>query len=606
MDHRPDHETVRREDAPDPGNEDAALLRLAFEAAPVGIVCLAGPGDRPGPGDRILAVNARLCALLSAAPADLVGLHLGDLLDPDGIPPDPVSGAAIEQCWRRPDGGTVWVTVRAGPPRPGAEGQRRVLIVEPAEDHGAAARAEQTRLALSSAGLGDWNWSRAGGRITLSERAAEILGLPPGPSTTWEDLQLRLHRDDLERARAAVQEAAPLGRAYAIDVRYRRPADDQEVWISARGRAQLAPDGSVTGMIGVVQDVTAREEARRALHDREQRLRVATSVAALGIFEWHVLDDQALWENERMWEIFGRRPRDGTISMTEFFRTVMHPEDRGPFRAAVAAALRGEGVLHAAGRIRRASDGAWRTIEMAGRFERDNPGGLPRRLIGVVADITDRRVAEERQTLLIRELHHRVKNTLATVQAIVGSTARTASSIESFYEAFVGRIMSLAHTHSVLTEDVWQTASLRGLLENELRPYADGAMTPQEEGRITLDGPAVDLASEIAVPIGMAIHELTTNAAKYGALSGRGGRVQVSWSLEEEDRPILRFEWRESGGPRVVPPTRQGFGSRLLQRVLSTQVQASVAIDYAPEGLRLTMLAPLPTRNIALNPLAAL
>ena len=92
-------------------------------------------------------------------------------------------------------------------------------------------------------------------------------------------------------------------------------------------------------MIGVLQDVTAREEARRALHDREQRLRVATTVAALGIFEWHVLDDQSLWENERMWEIFGRRPQDGTISMREFFRTVVHPEDKVAFRRSVAAAL---------------------------------------------------------------------------------------------------------------------------------------------------------------------------------------------------------------------------------------------------------------------------
>ncbi len=334
------------------------------------------------------------------------------------------------------------------------------------------------------------------------------------------------------------------------------------------------------------------------------------TVAALGIFEWHVLDDQSIWENERMWEIFRRRPQDGTISMREFFRTVVHPEDKVAFRRSVAAALHGDGVLHATTRIRRPDDEGgevWRTIEMAGRFERDGPAGLPRRLIGVVADITDRTLAAERQSLLIRELHHRVKNTLATVQAIVGSTARTASSIDSFYEAFVGRIMSLAHTHSVLTEDVWQTASLRGLLENELRPYADGEMRAGSGGRIELDGPAVDLPSEIAVPIGMAIHELTTNAAKYGALSNRSGRVRIRWSVEPgADRPRLRFHWQESGGPAVAPPTRQGFGSRLLQRVLTTQVQAEVATDYAPGGLVLTMLAPLPARNAALNPLATL
>ncbi|GJE04558.1 hypothetical protein GMJLKIPL_6522 [Methylobacterium isbiliense] len=592
LDHRPDDQPDPRATATD--SQDDALARLAFEAAPVGLACVAGAEDR------FVAVNPRLCVLLGATPADLLGRPLAEMRDADagmGLP-----GEAAEQCWRRLDQGTVWLRVRVSE----REG-RRVLVVEPAEDGRAAARAEQTRLALASAGLGDWSWNAASRQVTLSERAAEILGLPAGPSISWDSLQDLLHRDDVERARAVVQDAVAEGRAYAVEFRYGRPRDGQSLWISVRGRATLGPDGTLLGMIGVVQDVTAREEARRALYDREQRLRVATSVAALGIFEWHLLDDQALWENERMWEIFGRRPQDGTISMTEFFRDVMHPEDKAPFREAVSAALRGEGVLHATGRVRRASDGAWRTIEMAGRFERDTPGGLPRRLIGVLADITDRRLAEERQTLLIRELHHRVKNTLATVQAIVGSTARTASSIDSFYEAFVGRIMSLAHTHSVLTEDVWQTASLRGLLENELKPYADGTMTPEADGRITLEGPAVDLASEIAVPIGMAIHELTTNAAKYGALSGRSGRVQVRWSLEPEgDRTILRFEWRESGGPAVTPPTRQGFGSRLLQRVLSTQVQATVATDYAADGLRLTMLAPLPKRNAALNPLATL
>ncbi|GJD48217.1 hypothetical protein OPKNFCMD_0933 [Methylobacterium crusticola] len=577
---------------------EESLHRLAFEAAPVGLACLAGP-DR-----RVVAVNPHLCALLGAAPADLIGRRVADLAHPsDGERAAAAPAEAHEACWHRRDGSAAWVTIRPGPVRNG----RQVLAVEAARDGGAALRAEQTRLALASAGLGDWSWNAADGRITLSDRAAEILDRPAGPSGTWAELKPAIDRDDLERARAVVQDAVAKAIPYAFDFRYRRARDSHLLWISARGRASFGPEGALASMVGVVQDVTAREEARRALHDREQRLRVATSVAALGIFEWHVLDDQALWENERMWEIFGRRPQDGTISMSEFFREVMHPEDKAAFRDAVAAALRGEGVLHATGRIRRASDGLWRTIEMAGRFERDTPGGLPRRLIGVVADITDRRLAEERQTLLIRELHHRVKNTLATVQAIVGSTARTASSIDSFYEAFVGRIMSLAHTHSVLTEDVWQTASLRGLLENELRPYADGTMAAGARGRITLEGPAVDLASEIAVPIGMAIHELTTNAAKYGALAGRSGRVRIRWSVESEGgRTLLRFSWRESGGPPVAPPTRQGFGSRLLQRVLTTQVQAEVTIDYAPDGLRLTMLAPLPARNVALNPLATL
>ena len=502
------------------------------------------------------------------------------------------------------------------------------LASDPALD--LAADAARARLALAAADLGDWSYDAATDRVSLSERAASIFGLPPSVAPTLPEFLAELGEEEAARARRAIAEALEHRRPYAAEYALRSRGDLPRTWVSLRALGRYGPDGAALGVVGVVQDVTDREEARRALHDREQRLRVAASVAALGIFEWHVLEDRALWENERMWEIFGRRPQEGTIGRAELFGSVLHPDDVAPFKARVAEALVGNGEVQATCRIRRASDGAWRWIDLAGRFQREEtgrPGGLPGRMVGVVADVTDRHLAEERQQLLIRELHHRVKNTLATVQAIVGSTARTAPSVDAFYEAFVGRIMSLAHTHSVLTEATWQTASLRTLLESELKPYADPAISPamplggaagqaldqKLPPRVTLDGPDVALPSEIAVPIGMAIHELTTNAAKYGAFSNRTGRLAVAWAVEPEPaapgsppskRQRLNFTWHESGGPPVARPTRQGFGSRLLQRVLTTQVQADVAIDYDPKGLRLVMIAPLPERNAALNPLA--
>lgn len=204
-------------------------------------------------------------------------------------------------------------------------------------------------------------------------------------------------------------------------------------------------------------------------------------------------------------------------------------------------------------------------------------------------EIEERRQAQNQQSFLIRELHHRVKNTLATVQAVVGATARSTSSIEEFYKAFVGRIISLANTHSLLTEALWQTASLRNILEKELVPYNDA-----RGERIELEGPDVELPSEIAVPVGMAIHELTTNAAKYGALSVRTGRVSVMWSVHGEgDERRLSLSWVERGGPRVQEPGRQGFGSRLLHRVLTTQLNAEVKVDYDPMGLRVSIDAPI-------------
>jgi PAS domain S-box-containing protein len=204
-------------------------------------------------------------------------------------------------------------------------------------------------------------------------------------------------------------------------------------------------------------------------------------------------------------------------------------------------------------------------------------------------DVTDHVRAEQRQALLIRELHHRVRNTLATVQGVMNTTAKSSATIEDFQEAFAGRISSLAKTHAVMTEELDQSVSFEHLLNQELGFYADDLGK-----RISLRGPAVDLPSQIAVPLGMAVHELTTNAAKYGALASEDGRIAVEWSLAE--CPVgaaLQWEWNETDGPTVTPPGREGFGSMLLKRVLSQQIGAEVNVAFEPEGFRLRMLVPL-------------
>jgi two-component sensor histidine kinase len=204
------------------------------------------------------------------------------------------------------------------------------------------------------------------------------------------------------------------------------------------------------------------------------------------------------------------------------------------------------------------------------------------------AFLQERAANAERQALLIRELHHRVKNTLATVQALVSATARSTTTVQEFHQAFSARIVSLANTHTLLTEDHWQTASLREMLNNELGPYDENGR------RVILKGPDVELASELAVPTGMALHELTTNALKHGALSVPEGWIEIAWDVEPDaEARKLSFEWIERGGPPVSPPTRRGFGSTLLQRVLTAQAQAEIAMEFEREGLRFRMVAPL-------------
>ncbi|UHC20092.1 PAS domain-containing protein (plasmid) [Methylobacterium currus] len=203
-------------------------------------------------------------------------------------------------------------------------------------------------------------------------------------------------------------------------------------------------------------------------------------------------------------------------------------------------------------------------------------------------DVTERRAGEDRQALLVRELHHRVKNTLATVQAVLNATMRSPLSMAEFTRAFSGRIASLARTHALITEDQEQTVSFEGLLRAELGAY-------DERGRLVLEGPGVVLPSDLAVPVGMALHELTINALRHGALADPGGRLQVTWWLEEGTAGrSLRWDWSEHDGPPAPLPTREGFGSRLLNKVLATQTGAAVDVAFAADGLRVSVRLPLP------------
>ncbi|KAA2236484.1 sensor histidine kinase [Salinarimonas soli] len=198
------------------------------------------------------------------------------------------------------------------------------------------------------------------------------------------------------------------------------------------------------------------------------------------------------------------------------------------------------------------------------------------------------RRAEERQALLVRELHHRTRNQLAVMQSLLGATARASHSTAEFYSAFSGRITSMARTQALLTEDYWQTASLRELLLNELRAHAD-----EESGRIALSGPDLHLAADLAVPLSMALHELAINAARHGALSAPGGQVEVAWDERRDGlHRSLCLDWREHGGGPVEKPARRGVGSQ-IQRMLELQCNARVEITYAPDGLRFSVTAPL-------------
>ncbi|BAV48051.1 sensory transduction histidine kinase [Mesorhizobium loti] len=211
------------------------------------------------------------------------------------------------------------------------------------------------------------------------------------------------------------------------------------------------------------------------------------------------------------------------------------------------------------------------------------------RQLEVKSYIEQKQEVADRQKLLIRELHHRVKNTLANVRAMMCATAKSSGSFEDFVRDFSARIVSLADTHSMLTDDYWQMASLQKLLESELRHY-----DTKDTSRIFLEGPDVALVADIAIPVGMAFHELASNSSKFGSLSRPQGRLEVRWSVGSSgDSQIVNLDWLERDGPKVDKPKRRGFGTTLLEKVVAVQCQAKVDLDYHRDGLRFNMALPL-------------
>jgi PAS domain S-box-containing protein len=326
--------------------------------------------------------------------------------------------------------------------------------------------------------------------------------------------------------------------------------------------------------------------AEAALRDRSRDRRFRQLLDALPAAVYTTdANGRITFFNEAAAELWGCRPELGTAEFCGSWRLFWPdgtplPHDQCP----MAVALREGRPVRGAEAIAERPDGTRVPFIPYPTPLRGSSGELVG-AVNMLVDITERKRADERQALLIRELNHRVKNMLATVQAIMSSTARAAGSVAEFQDAFTGRIVSLARAHARISEGQWQTISFRDLLCDELAPYDDGR-------RVRLDGPVVDLTASLAVPLTMALHELTTNAVKHGALAAAGGSVAVSWALMCGRE--LEFEWLERGGPRVAPPTRRGFGSQLVQRVLTSQIGARVAIAYEPDGLRARVAVPLP------------
>jgi PAS domain S-box-containing protein len=434
--------------------------------------------------------------------------------------------------------------------------------------------------ALAAGRMGAWEWNIATGQIIWSPGLEEIHGLAPGTfGGTYEDFKREILPDDLPSVRERIEQSIATGRDY--HVRYRMQAPGGEIrWLEAFGRLAFDADGQPIRLAGVCMDVTDNKQAEESLVESERRFKTLASEVPVGIFQTDA-DGNCLFVNEQWLELAGI---SSERALGRGWIEALHPDDRN----------RVENEWHEAANSARPFASEYRFRTPAGQVAwlkgsavalRDGSGRVTD-YIGSVIDITERKRAEEQQLLLINELNHRVKNTLATVQAIAAQTMRGAKIDPSVQESLEARLIALSNAHSILTQENWEGAELRRVIAQALEPHA----SPE---RLRLEGPRVRLVPRSAVAVAMGMHELATNAAKYGALSNGTGQVAVTWTVDASVPALLRLEWKESGGPRVTAPRRRGFGSRLIEKNLAHDLDGRAKIHFHSEGVACTIVSRL-------------
>jgi PAS domain S-box-containing protein len=246
----------------------------------------------------------------------------------------------------------------------------------------------------------------------------------------------------------------------------------------------------------------------------------------------------------------------------------------------------------------RAEDTRWHIRKNGERFWANGVtsplvDGELNRLVKVMRDETRNRLADEQRILLLNELNHRINNTLVTVQSLVEQTLRASDADRRIREDLTARLMALADAHKLLVDQNWAGADMRAIVEKALLPYETS-----DKRRLRTDGPDIRLSPQQAVTMALVLHEMTTNAVKYGALSTPDGYVETAWNLhyDEEGARHMTFLWEEKGGPAVAPPQRRGFGTRLIARSLGDDMGGRAEIEYAPQGVRCSVHLPLITQ----------
>ena len=448
---------------------------------------------------------------------------------------------------------------------------------------------QRLRLAVEATGIGIWDVDVATGRRRWSAEMCAILGLPVDATADQDTFSALIHPDDRAAIDAAYENAyrSPQNGSFDSEFRVRRKNDGAERWVAISGKVSYDASGQPIRGVGTIRDIHDRRLAEETLRDTEERYRLATEANDVGTWDLDMLSGEHRWSPtfKRLWGL----PADAPSEPKVLYPLVADSDwvrIRETWKAAWDPA--GGGRLSLQYEIRRANDGARRWFSFAGRVLFDQRSKKPIRALGIVTDVTERQQVEERQRLVLREMNHRVKNSLALVQAIVWQTIRMTPDPKVAFERIQSRIMSLARTHDFLNQGDRAGVSLQTLIAGEFAPFVG------HENQVALDGPPVMLDSSAVFALGLTFHELAANAVKHGALSAVSGRVSVDWLVTERDgKPRLAINWRERGGPPVTRVRRVGFGSRLIEVNLRSTLGGDVETKYAKAGLTCSFSFPL-------------
>ena len=442
------------------------------------------------------------------------------------------------------------------------------------------------RLAVEATSMGIFDYNLVTGELNWDARVRELFGVPKHAPVNYENAFLAgVHPEDRDAAHAAVQAALDPHGPGLFDTEYRTVAPDGAVrWLAARGQS-VVEGGQVVRFVGAVRDVTVRRTADEKIAATLDRYRLIGQVTKDVIWDWDLVSHRVEW-NEALTIVYGYRLH-GIEPTPQWWLEHVHRDDRERVREDIFRVINGvdRDWSHEYRFLR--SDGTWADVFDRGSMIRDADGN-PLRMIGAMFDNSERKAEEARQKLLAHELDHRMKNLLTMVQAIALQTLRAAPSKEHAQEMLSGRLNALSKAQGVLLRGEADGARLMSVIDDALRSHVDAPR------RISRTGPDLEIGPRAALPIVLMLHELATNAVKYGALSNEHGAIDIDWSVA--GRPgseVFWLVWAEHGGPQVAPPTRQGFGTRLIERGLAGQLGATVTLDYRPEGLRCSLEAPL-------------